>query len=241
MNPIAALTAAVLIGSSGLVEAATLVGPVTNPANHHRYYLLEEDTWENSETQAVELGGNLVTINDAAEQEWVFSQFGSYGGIHRSLWIGLRKSNVEGDFQWSSGGIVEYSHWLPGQPDNSPVSGGEKYVHMLNTGNEYGHPGGYWNDLASPNLAFPTFHPLCGVVEVIAPDSPKLSIRPSSLEVCWDSSTQERYQLESCSDLAVNQWTAVGSPIQGNGSSVCRVDEVVPGPALRFYRVVLLP
>jgi hypothetical protein len=37
---------------------------------------------------------------------------------------------------------------------------------MLNTGNEYGHPGGLWNDLASPNLAFPTFNPLCGVVEV---------------------------------------------------------------------------
>ncbi|MFO1514287.1 MAG: C-type lectin domain-containing protein [Verrucomicrobiota bacterium] len=241
MNPIVTLSVSLLIGSSLALEAATLVGPVTNPANHHWYYLLAEDTWQNSETQAVDLGGHLVTINDQAEQDWVFSTFGSYGGTNRSLWIGFREVNVEANYQWSSGESVEYTHWLPGQPDNSPVTGGESYVHMLNTGNEYGHPGGFWNDLASPNAVFPTFNPLCGVVEVLAPDSPVLSIRLSPLEICWSSLTNRLYQLEYCSDLTVNLWTALGSPKPGNGNTFCVVDAVVQGEANRFYRVVLLP
>lgn len=117
----------------------------------------------------------------------MFSTFGSYGGTHRSLWIGLREVGFEGNFEWSSGESVVYGNWLPGQPGNSSVSGGESYVHMLNTGNEYGHPGGVWNDLASPNDAFLTFNPICGVVEVVPPKAPVLSIRPSPLEICWDA------------------------------------------------------
>lgn len=241
VNAIVTLAALLQIGASIAVNAATLVGPVTNPATHHRYYLLDADTWQNSEAQAVDLGGHLVTINDQAEQDWVFTTFGSYGGTSRSLWIGLREVDLQGNYEWSSGESVDYAHWLPGQPDNSPVTGGESYVHMLNSGNEYGHPGGFWNDLASPNEGFPTFDPLCGVVEVIARELPILSIRLSPLEICWASLTNRLYRLEYCSDLTANLWTALGSPVLGNGSSVCVVDEVVQGQPQRFYRAVLLP
>lgn len=241
MKPTVTLTAFFLVGLSVALHAATLVGPVINPANHHSYFLLEEDSWQNSEAQAVDLGGHLVTINDQAEQDWVFSTFGSYGGTNRGLWIGLREGNVEGNYQWSSGESVDYSHWLPGQPDNSLVTSGESYVHMLNSGNEYGHPGGFWNDLASPNTGFPTFNPLCGVVEVIDRDSPVISVRLSSLEICWAPLSNRLYQVEYCSDLAVNRWIALGSPMLGNGSTRCVVDEVPQGQSHRFYRVVLLP
>ena len=50
---------------------------MTNSANGHVYFLLTENTWQNSELEAVRFGGHLVTINDAAEQDWVFSTFGS--------------------------------------------------------------------------------------------------------------------------------------------------------------------
>lgn len=232
--------ASFFLGSSLALNAAILAGPIINMANGHWYYLLEEDTWQNSEAQAVELGGHLATINDQAEQDWVFSTFGSYAGTNRSLWIGLREVNP-GNFQWVGGESVEYAHWLSGQPDNSPVAGGENYVHMLNTGNEYGHSGGLWNDLASPNTGFPTFNPLCGVVEVPAPGQPFLSIRVSPSEVCWTSTTNRLYQLQSCSDLTANLWTDLGSPMRGNGSNLCLVDTVVSGAPRRFYRVVLLP
>lgn len=54
------------------------------------------------------------------------------------------------------------------------VTGGEHFVHMLNSANEYGHPGGFWNDLASPNTTFSTFNPVCGLeasVLLPAPDA----------------------------------------------------------------------
>ena len=77
-----------------------LEGPIQNPANTHTYYLLEPDiTWAQAEAEANSLGGHLVTINDAAEQAWVWSTFGE-----RDLWIGINDVAVEGSFVWVSGG-----------------------------------------------------------------------------------------------------------------------------------------
>ena len=55
--------------------AEILKGPITNQVTGHIYYLLTEDTWGNSQAEALRLGGNLVTINHAEEQNWVFSNF----------------------------------------------------------------------------------------------------------------------------------------------------------------------
>jgi len=63
-----------------------LAGPVMNPGNGHVYYLLSQNTWSNSEAEAVRLGGHLATIRNAAEDRWVFSTFAAWGG---ALWIGL--------------------------------------------------------------------------------------------------------------------------------------------------------
>src|SRR6266853_2638017 len=57
-----------------------LAGPILNPVNGHSYYLLPKSTWSNAEAQAVRLGGHLATIRNAAEDHWVYSTFGSYGG-----------------------------------------------------------------------------------------------------------------------------------------------------------------
>ena len=97
----ALLTLCLLIpaGSHG----AVLAGPIQHPTNGHLYYLLSEGTWTSAEQQAVSLGGHLVTINDQTEQEWVWAAFGNYGGVRRSLWIGLNDVANEGQFVWASG------------------------------------------------------------------------------------------------------------------------------------------
>jgi len=75
--------------------AGILAGPITNPMNGHIYYLLSQNTWTESQVDAVQLGGNLATINDETEQNWVYQTF---PGTNRNLWIGLAdQNNVLGD------------------------------------------------------------------------------------------------------------------------------------------------
>src|SRR5262245_50261975 len=85
-------------------RAAVLAGPITNAANAHLYYLLSSSTWTASEAEAIGLGGHLVTINDAAENQWILNTFSPLTGVPESrLWIGLKDTAIEGEFVWASG------------------------------------------------------------------------------------------------------------------------------------------
>src|SRR4051812_48608417 len=106
--------------------ASELHGPVVNPANGHEYYLyignttqdgIDHTEWNDAEAVAVSLGGDLATINDAAESDFVLATFGSYAGKDRSLWIGLYKVGGQGGFVWVSGEPVTFTNWQAGQPD----------------------------------------------------------------------------------------------------------------------------
>ena len=172
----------VLVGASILGMAlsargaSVAIGPIVNPANQHLYYLLTADTWTNSEAFAQTLGGHLATINDAAENTWVFNEFGT----GRDLWIGFNDAAVEGTFVWASGETPAFTNWRPGpiggggQPDNfstAPVNG-EDYVHIYGTQTAFG---GYWNDAANDPSVYQSFNfyndvaIIQGVVEVSTP------------------------------------------------------------------------
>ncbi len=146
-------------------RAQVLHGPVTNPTNGHLYYLLTAGSWQESETRAALFGGHLATVNDHAENDWLFATFGAFGGQERSLWIGLNDAISEGSFVWADGDPSLYRNWQPSQPDDA--LGGEDYVHLMRTNNGFGHPAGLWNDLASPTSPFTEFDPINGVVEVV--------------------------------------------------------------------------
>ncbi|MHA3775569.1 DUF7453 family protein [Verrucomicrobiota bacterium sgz303538] len=138
---------------------APIAGPITNPANGHQYYLLSESDWVTSENVAKNLSGHLVTINDAAENQWVFDTFSAFGGVNRSLWLGLNDAATEGSFVWASGEPVTYTNWTAGTPDNG--SGVKGYAHM----HKPGAFGGQWDGTVSPNTSA-GLDPICGVVEV---------------------------------------------------------------------------
>lgn len=148
------------------VFAEVVFGPVVNPVNGHTYYLLGEDTWENAQKDAERMGGHLATIRNQGEQDWVFNTFGSVGGTNRSLWIGLREVETEGNYQWVSGEPVTYLGWGLGEPNN--FGSGESFVQMVKAGITNGSAlPGSWNDIASPTLpAWPHYDPVHGVVEV---------------------------------------------------------------------------
>ena len=143
--------------------ADILTGPITNPANGNTYYLLEPDSWDNSEAEAVALGGHLVTVNDAAENQWIYDTFD--GGVGRNLWLGYNDVAVEGTFVWSSGETPGYTNWRPGEPNDGVgfPSSNQDYARMtaetpLN-----------WDDISAEDALNPNLSggmPF-GVVEVV--------------------------------------------------------------------------
>jgi hypothetical protein len=152
---------------SGTAGATPLTGPIVNPANGHSYYLLANTSWGDSEREAIHLGGHLATINDAAEQNWVYQSFGGYAGGKHLLWIGLTDARVEGQYRWLSGQPLTYTNWASGEPNNS--QGGEDYVAMYYPGHSSQSKWNDWTDRVTDPIGLP----FNGVVEVQADTAPK--------------------------------------------------------------------
>ena len=106
--------------NAAFTNLVILAGPYLNRDTSHYYYLLGSTDWITSEIWAQQLGGHLVTIDTANEQNWVFDTFANYGAVNRNLWIGLRNTGTT-NFMWSSGLLLtntSYVNWLTGQPTN---------------------------------------------------------------------------------------------------------------------------
>ena len=171
-------TVSFMLAAAGHVRAEILAGPITNPANGHDYYLLTPNTWTASEAEAENLGGTLAIVKNDADQEWLYSKFGSYGGItNRTLWIGLRRETRGGPFEWVRGDKLDYTNWGPGQPDD--CGGDERFVHI------WSHTAtcpGKWND-AENGVNLDGSAP-CGVVEIPGKET-SLNKREKSLIGTW--------------------------------------------------------
>ena len=156
------LTLLTTLATPSLGHAGVLHGPVFNPANGHAYYLLTQSDWTSAQLEAVSLGGNLATVRNAAENQWIYNTFSTFGGASRGLWIGLDDQATEGTFVWSSGEAFAFTQWASAQPDNHINL--EHYVHLFPPG---WAGAGLWNDYQDL-VAFGT-NPLNGVVEIIPP------------------------------------------------------------------------
>jgi len=78
--------------------------------------------------------GNLATINDNRENEWIFNQ-----ARQKSVWIGGNDIATEGQFVWSDGCSMSYRKWAANQPDN--WNSNEDCLHLV------AHQNGKWNDI----------------------------------------------------------------------------------------------
>ncbi len=129
-----------------LTPTLTSVPPANAPTgwinrNGHSYKLTASVDWLQAETQAVQWGGHLVTINDREEELWLRDQFGA----QEYFWIGFNDTSVEGNWEWVSGELVTYTNWWEGEPNNS--DGGEpEDAAAMNWGGE-GHYGDGWDDM----------------------------------------------------------------------------------------------
>ena len=97
-------------------------------------------TWTAAEAEAVSLGGHLVTIRNATENQSILNQFGT-----QTLWIGLSRG-IGGQFAWSSGEPITYTNWFNGDPND--YLGIEDYGAISWTG----QTPGTWNDMPATAL-----------------------------------------------------------------------------------------
>lgn len=98
--------------------------------NGHTYLLSQAGSWTDAQAEARRLGGNLVTINDAAEESWLRATFSQT----ERLWMGLTDAADEGQWKWVSGEAVAYTNWAPGEPNND---GSLQHYGVINYQNQW--------------------------------------------------------------------------------------------------------
>ena len=112
--------------------------------------------WQNAQAEAASLGGNLVTVNSQAEQDFLRRVFFSDAKRYDLYWIGLNDLAEEGTFVWASGQPVTYTNWAPGEPNDFPPGEDAVVINWITDLNN-----GAWND-------FPADQKLTGIIELPA-------------------------------------------------------------------------
>jgi hypothetical protein len=101
--------------------------------NNHVYAItINQMSWTAADILAGQHGGHLVTVNDAAENQFLSDNYPTFGSFSEP-WIGLNDNS--GTWAWAYG-WADYTNWSDGEP-----SGGTEHCVMTN----WGAPG-EWND-----------------------------------------------------------------------------------------------
>ncbi|MEO0868154.1 MAG: lectin-like protein, partial [Cyanobacteria bacterium J06642_11] len=162
----------------GIVEIpGTLSQPISDLTTQQIYtygdsiYLLSDaGNWGQAQAQAQTFQGNLVTVNDGAEQTFLAGLFAG-----QNLWLGYSDAGVEGDFQWIDGDSSTYTHWANGQPNNFR----EQDFAILGAN-------GNWDDVAGTGNAR-------GIIEIKDPTTPILVVENLSVVVPETGSRQATF------------------------------------------------
>lgn len=173
--------------------------------NGHRYALsFTRGTWEQCEAEAVSYGGHLVSINSAAENDWVFDTLGRSD----SIYIGLRQNplqaNVEpnGGWTWMDGTVLSAINgtYVPGvyKNWNDASVGGSEPNHSGGAGEDYAcyYPSGFggrstWGDIK--NAGYPETSTYRGIIELPSLGSPS-TVRPYQISVSGKANVFEAGQ-----------------------------------------------
>ncbi|XP_045191039.2 perlucin-like [Mercenaria mercenaria] len=120
------------------VESGCPPGWVSHASSCY-HFSHDTEEWIGAVDICRELGGQLVEIEDAAEDQFILSQARKRGD---SFWIALSDIQKEGTWVWMNSKTPlapgDYTHWENGQPDND--DGDENCVNLEDNFNNL------WND-----------------------------------------------------------------------------------------------
>jgi hypothetical protein len=110
--------------------------------NGHKYMAYRNElTWLEANRACKEMGGHLVIIETAEEQNELMKMLRLNGLAKASFWIGATDEAREGTWKWVDGSDATFTNWAPRQPDNGGKKRNQHYVELI-AGND-----GRWNDL----------------------------------------------------------------------------------------------
>ena len=98
------------------------------------YEIVTGPDWTGAEAAANNLGGNLITINNSSESDYITSTY--MANATNGYYIGLNSAASQGNWVWTSGETPSYSNWAPGTPNTQPS---ERYTVI-------GIITGWWDD-----------------------------------------------------------------------------------------------
>ena len=150
----------ILVFASSAFAADFVVFGISDPYKppESSIEVISPDTWAGAQSYAQSKGGQLMSINSAAENQWVVSNILTThpGGPDLSsvpLWIGLYDPQANdgngtthtADFIWSDGSTSTYRNWHEAEPNNT---GGTEYYTAINWhyAQSTSNPQGDWND-----------------------------------------------------------------------------------------------
>ena len=164
---VASLAAACL---PAVAAGQVLDGPFTRPATGNVYYVLEQATYADSVAEAAALGGTLVVVDDADENDWLVDTFMTddafYANFPYQFWLGLTKPAGTDAFAWDDGTPVDFTHWIPGEPNEDAPA--PAYTLMIGPNILNGEAGQWWD--TSDGGISPFSFPPYGIVEVVVPE-----------------------------------------------------------------------
>ena len=203
----------------GEIESQSAIAPTATNSydsllityNDSEYQLTSPGlSWDEAQAEAESLGGNLVSIDDAAEQQWIDDNFNTTD----PLWIGYSDRANEGEYTWSNGSDATYTNWLPGQPDDDGSA--EDYaVINWNSGD------GRWNDVRDSAR-------FSGIVEIsnseLEPEpepepAPELTIDPNETFINGGS----EYRLTS----SATTWEEAQAEAEELGGNLLTINDVI--------------
>ena len=159
-------------------------------------------TWLEAQAEAESLGGNLVSINDAAEQQWIVDNL----AISAPRWIGFSDRNTEGQFEWSDGSTVDYTNWRVNQPDDS--GSGEDYGVISSRSD------GGWNDVGDSGR-------YRGIVEINNADTEPNPELPDPTQTYFNNGSE--YRLTS----TATTWEQAQNEAEAAGGNLITINDVI--------------
>lgn len=199
------------------------------------------------EQYANELGGHIVTINDAIENEIVTNYKNTYlvnYPFSGDPVIGLHDFDSENDFRWVSGEGIAYTNWLENEPNNIGNSGETSVANFVKLSSS-----GHWYDYSYGNGVYIIEIPGISNVTGVTLDNPTMTlgagggqgqlvaqVKPVSATnktVSWSSSNPEVATIDQngyITPISVGKTTVTVTTEDGGftATSEINVIEVVP-------------